>query len=79
MIPDKNQESIRVSLQEAVHADDDEDSIAGSMVTKFYVIIEVMKADGTKTLVTHSPDELTSWEAKGMLIEALDMERGNSD
>lgn len=45
-----------------------------SMTTKWFVLAETIDEDGERGLWTLASDGATSWDVKGMLREALDVE-----
>lgn len=71
MTVEDNCEKVNAALSEIVLADD------GSLVTKWVLVIEVVNVnDELPNLWMMSSENMTSWQSKGMLMHALDRERG---
>ena len=77
----KLQDFIHEKLQESLEHDEgtpEEPSWAGGVVTAWVVIVAVMPPphiDDRPHLLALAADGQRSWETKGMLLDALDMER----
>jgi hypothetical protein len=64
-------EKVNTALSEIVFADD------GSVVTRWVLVAEVMNMnEELPSLWMMSSENMTSWQSKGMLMHALDRERG---
>lgn len=71
MTVEDNCEKVNAALSEIVLADD------GSLVTKWVLVIEVINVnEELPNLWMMSSENMTSWQSKGMLMHALDRERG---
>ena len=77
----KLQDFLHEKLQESLAHDepeDDEESWEGGIVTAWVVIVAVMPpphVDDRPHLLALAAEGQRSWETKGMLMDAMDMER----
>jgi hypothetical protein len=77
----KLQDFIAAKLQESLEhdeADADSESWAGGVVTAWIVLVEVMPPTHVSehtVLLALAAEHQRTWQTKGMLIEAMDMER----
>lgn len=75
----KLQDFIAAKLQESLEHDDDlEDSYAGGVVTAWVVILECMPPPNVSehpVLLALAGEHQRTWQTKGMLVDAMDMER----
>lgn len=75
----KLQDFIAAKLQESLEHDDDiVDSYAGGVVTAWVVIVECMPPPHVSehpVLLALAAEGQRAWQTKGMLLDAMDMER----
>lgn len=47
----------------------------GEMATRWIALVEVIDSDGERGLRTMTSEDLSAWDSKGLLTQALDVER----